>query len=192
MSDSFTSRRFLKKYSLHLLKSGVSVIKTTPFESQEYEIAYDHLETKKTIETKVGFGMITLFLFLVVMGFLYLVNDQDDFSKFFFLLSFVILLIAIITKLRVITIKSYEGQNIELYFTNRNRQEVVAFAEAIINSTNAYLLNKFSKIDKDLPIDNQLANLDFLRTKELITDEIFEQLKDQLLGRENKKSIGYR
>jgi hypothetical protein len=43
-----------------------------------------------------------------------------------------------------------------------------------------------------LPIENQLTNLDFLRKKNLITQEKFEELKDLLLGRENKKSIGYR
>lgn len=191
-NTTFESRRFFKKYSIKLLKTGVSVIKTSPLESLEFEISYEHLETKKIIETKVEFGLIVIFLVLAFTGLLFLINDDRDVSKFFILLSLLVLCIALITKLRVITIKSYEGYIIELYFTNKNKEDVIDFADTIINSTNTYLLNKFSKVDKDLPIDNQLANLDFLRSKELITDEIFEQLKDQLLGRENKKSIGYR
>ena len=67
----------------------------------------------------------------------------------------------------------------------------MAFADNIISFTNTFLLNKFSKIDKDLPIANQLENLDFLRNKELLSETEFEQLKDQLLGRDNKKSIGF-
>ena len=68
---------------------------------------------------------------------------------------------------------------------------MVEFANQIINSGNSYLLNKYSKIDKDLPIDSQIYNLEFLRNKEIITEEQFENLKNQLLGRENKSSIGF-
>lgn len=193
LNQTFTSRRFFKKFTIQLQKSGVSIIKTSPFESIEFEVPYDQLETNKTVQTQVSFGLLALWLFFIITGTLFLfLGDQPEGSKVFFILSLIVLCIALTTRLKVITIKSYDGNNIELFFTNKNKQEVLEFADSIINSTNAFLLNKFSKIDKDLPIDNQLVNLDFLRTKELITDEIFEQLKDQLLGRENKKSIGYR
>jgi len=132
-----------------------------------------------------------LILFLVFVSLLFFLNGQSEESIFFFVLSVIVVIVAFLTKLRVITIKSYEGQNIELYFTSRNKDEVLAFADTIISSANTFLLNKFSKIDKDLPIGNQLENLDFLRNKELLSEVEFEQLKDQLLGRDNKKSIGF-
>jgi hypothetical protein len=113
-------------------------------------------------------------------------------SLVFFACAFFLLLIAFITKQKIVIIKSVTGQNIELYFTEKNKKEVIEFAEKIIDSANAFLLAKYSRLDKDLPIDNQLHNLIFLRDRELLTEDRFEQLKNQLLGKENKSSIGYR
>jgi hypothetical protein len=186
----YETTRLLKKKSIQLLKDKIHVINTTPFESKEFDISYEQIETKKTVETKISFGLLVFVFFLFILGTFYFLGSYDNVSAVLFILAFFFLCIALLTKLKVITIKSYEG-NIELYFTNKNKEDVIAFADTIISSTNRYLLNKFSKIDKDLPIDNQLINLNFLRDKELISNEIFEQLKDQLLGRENKKSIGY-
>lgn len=188
---TFQTRRLLKKVSISILKTGLHIIKKTPFESSEFDLSFEHIETKKTVETKLTFGLVVLILFFAITGLLFFLNGQTDETIFFFVLALIVLVIALLTKLRVITIKSYEGQNIELYFTNGNKEEVMAFADNIISFTNTFLLNKFSKIDKDLPIANQLENLDFLRNKELLSETEFEQLKDQLLGRDNKKSIGF-
>jgi len=190
-NSTFTTQRLLKKFSISILKTGLHIIKKTPFESSEFDLSFEHIETKKTVETKLAFGLPVLILFLVFVSLLFFLNGQSEESIFFFVLSVIVVIVAFLTKLRVITIKSYEGQNIELYFTSRNKDEVLAFADTIISSANTFLLNKFSKIDKDLPIGNQLENLDFLRNKELLSEVEFEQLKDQLLGRDNKKSIGF-
>ena len=193
MPDSIIeTRRFFKKCTLELLKDEIKVIKSTPFNSVEFEVSYEQIETKKTIETKVNFGLLVLVFLFSFIGILFLFGDRSYISTLFFSFAILVLIFSIITKLKIMTIKSFEGHNLELYFTSRNKQDVLSFADKIINSANNYILNKYSKIDKDLPIENQLAKLSFLQNKDLITDEQFEQLKSQLLGRENKQSIGYR
>lgn len=67
----------------------------------------------------------------------------------------------------------------------------MTFADTIFSSANTILINKFSKIDRDLPIANQLENLESLGNKDLLSETEFEQLKNQLLRRDNKKSIGF-
>ncbi|RDJ93906.1 SHOCT domain-containing protein, partial [Lacticaseibacillus rhamnosus] len=61
----------------------------------------------------------------------------------------------------------------------------------IIDASNQFLLTKYGKIDKALPMEGQLNKLEFLRDRDILTDEEFENLKNQLLGRENKGSIGF-
>ena len=190
-NSEFSTRRYFKKVMIQLQKNGIHVIKTSPLESQEFDIAYENVETKKTVETKVVYGLLVIVLFCAVTGGLFLLSSNYPVGNVFFLIAAVVFTIALITRVKVITIKSFEG-NIELYFSNNNKDAVLAFSDRIIDSANAYLLNKFSKIDKDLPIDTQLGKLDFLRGKDLIDDETFEQLKNQLLGRDGKNSIGYR
>ena len=186
------TRRFLKRSAVELLNSKIVVNTSTPFESNQFEVSYEQIEDKKSVSTKVNFGLLILTLFLSVTGILYLFGNSSYISVYFFIFAFVILLIAFLTKLKVISIKTYDGNVIDLYFTNHNKIKILEFAEQIIQSSNNYLLQKYSKIDKDLPIDEQIRNLSFLRNKELISEDKFEELKKQLLGKDNKYSIGYR
>lgn len=186
------TRRFIKRSAVELLNSKIVVNTSTPFESNQFEVSYEHIEDKKLISTKVNFGLLILTLFLSVTGILYLFGNSSYISLYFFIFAFVILLVAFLTKLKVISIKTYDGNVIDLYFTNHNKIKILEFAEQIIQSSNNYLLQKYSKIDKDLPIDEQIRNLSFLRNKELISEDKFEELKKQLLGKDNKYSIGYR
>ena len=186
------TRRFLKRSAVELLNSKIVVNTSTPFESNQFEVSYEQIEDKKSVSTKVNFGLLILTLFLSVTGILYLFGNSSYISLYFFIFAFVILLVAFLTKLKVISIKTYDGNVIDLYFTNHNKIKILEFAEQIIQSSNNYLLQKYSKIDKDLPIDEQIRNLSFLRNKELISEDKFEELKKQLLGKDNKYSIGYR
>ena len=85
----------------------------------------------------------------------------------------------------------FDGNTIELYFNDEHKEEILQFADQIIKSVNLLLLNKYGKIDKDLPIANQLSSLDILRNREIITEEEFDSLKDQLFGRNSKSRIGF-
>jgi hypothetical protein len=186
------TRRFFKKNSVRLLTNRLIVKKTSPFETSEFELSYEQIENKKEIETKVNFGLLVISSLAAIVGFLYLFGSKSEMTIVFFIISIVLLFIAFATKLKVVVIKAYNGQNIELYFANKNKDEVIIFAEKLIDSANNYLLSKYTKIDRDLPIDNQIQMLIVLRDKELLSEDKFEQLKNQLLGRENKTGIGYR
>jgi hypothetical protein len=189
--SEFSTRRYLKRIKIQLTKNSVHVIKTSPFESQEFDIAYESMETRKTIETKVAYGLLVIVLFSLTTGGLFFLSGNYSVACVFAIIAAAVFVIALATRVKVITIKSFEG-NIELYFSNKTKGAALAFSDKIIDSANAYLLNKFSKIDRDLPIETQLQKLDFLRGKDLINEELFEQLKNQLLGRDGKNSIGYK
>lgn len=187
----FNNRRFFKKQRLEILKTGLKVDKKTIFDSVEYEISFEKIHNKLKIETKVNHGLLTTAFFFIITGFIILASGNDTVATIFFLLTLAIVILAFSTRLKIVTIECYDKDNIELYFSNQTKSDVLEFANQIINSSNVYLLNKYSKIDKALPIDSQLNNLEFLRNKEIINEEFFETLKNQLLGRENKSSIGF-
>jgi hypothetical protein len=42
-----------------------------------------------------------------------------------------------------------------------------------------------------LPIEPQLNRLQFLRNREVISEEEYDKLKDQLLGKDIKNGIGF-
>jgi hypothetical protein len=69
-------------------------------------------------------------------------------------------------KKRVITINSYDGNKIELFFNRSNKEAVIDLADEIIQSANKHFLRKYGKKDPALPIDPQINNLQFLRDRE--------------------------
>jgi len=149
------------------------------------------MHNKLKVQTSVSNGLLIIAFFLVAIGFIIWGSGNLTVSRIFFLLSLGFIVTAFLTVLKTVTISCYDNDDIVLYFNSRNREEVTNFASRIINASNAYLLNKYGKLDRDLPIQGQLNSLEFLRNREIITEEQFERLKDQLFGRENKSSIGF-
>lgn len=187
----FKNQYIFNRQAIEILTSSLKICKKTFFESAEYEISFEKLDNKIKIRTTVRNGLFMIAFFFTVIGLLLLTGTDSNLTGTFFILAISFFAISFLTKKKTITIASYDGDDIILYFTKRNKEKVINFAQQIIKSGNNFLLNKYGKIDKALPIENQLANLDFLRNKEIITEDHFENLKNQLLGRENKSSIGF-
>lgn len=187
----FKNQYIFNRQAIEILASGLKICKKTFFDSTEYEISFEKLDNKIRIQTAVRNGLVIIAFFFTVMGLLFLTGTDSNLTEAFFILAVAFFSISFLTKKKTITIASYDGDDIILYFTKNNKENVIDFANLIIKSGNTYLLNKYGKIDKALPIENQLANLEFLRNKEIITEDHFENLKNQLLGRENKNSIGF-
>jgi hypothetical protein len=190
MDNMFETRRFFKRQAIKFISNGLRINKKTLFESIEYEVLFDNIDNKKSISTEVNIGQLVIAFFFLITGSLYLSGDYFKIATILYLIAVSIIIYAFSTKKRVITINCYGDKNIELHFTKSNENEVRKFADEIIKASNDFLLNKYSKIDKDLPIENQLNNLIFLKNREIIDEDRFQELKNQLLGKEGK-SIGF-
>lgn len=188
---AFINRRYFTKQVFEIQKSCLKVDVKNIFDAIEYEISYEQINNKKKIQTIVNHGLLITGFFFFVFGLLFQIGPNDELTAIAFFIAFIFAVFAFLSRKKVVTIDAYDGNKIELFFNNGNKQEVVEFANQIIEASNNYLLNKYAKIDPALPIDPQLNNIQFLRNKEIITEEDYETLKNQLLGRQNKSSIGF-
>ena len=102
------------------------------------------------------------------------------------------MLISFLRRIRIVTVHTFTDQDIKLYFNRSNKEEVLELANIIISHSNSFLLRKYGKIDRALAIEPQIENLQFLRNREILDDNQYDALKDELLGRTSKGSIGYR
>ena len=187
----FCNRRFLTRQNFEIQKSSLKIERKNMFEAIEYEIAFDHLQSKLKIQTIFNNNLIIVGAFFLVFSILFLFGINEELSVFFIFIAIFFIGLPFINRKKVISIASMDGNHIELYFTNRNKQSVHDYATEIIKSANIYLLKKYSKIDRSLPIEPQIENIQYLLNREIITEENFESLKNQLLGTENKSSIGF-
>lgn len=106
-------------------------------------------------------------------------------------LGFLFLIAALVTRRKLISIATHTNYSIELFYTNHNKGAIIDFANEIITVSNNFLFKKYGSVDRSLPVEGQLNNLSFLRDRDIITNEEFEQLKDQLLGRNLKSTVGF-
>jgi hypothetical protein len=187
----FTNRKFFTNQDFELLDGGLKITKKSLFEYFEFEIPYEHIANKKKIQSTINNNLFVIASSFLILGILFLLGTLAEISPALIIIGLIFFAITFIAKKQTVTIACFDGNTIELNYTNKNKSEIIEFADQIIESSNFFLLTKYSKIDKDLPIENQLNNLDFLRNREIISEEDFERLKDQLLGRNNKYQIGF-
>ena len=185
------NRRLLKRQEFDILRNSLKIKKRSPLESIEYEVPFEHIHNKKKIQTITNNNSLVISFFLLVIGLLFLLGPNIEVATTLLSAAAFFLVVAILTRQKIVTIPTYDGDKIELFFNNRNKQEVLDFANKIIEASNSFLLNKYGKIDKALPLEGQLNNLNFLRDRDIIADEEYESLKNHLLGRENKGSLGF-
>ena len=113
----FKNKYLFNRQAIEILPSGLKICKKTFFDSMEYEISFEKLDNKIKVQTSVRNGLLIIAFFFTVLGILFLTGTDSNLVEIFFLLAAAFFVSAILTKLRTITITSYDGNNIILYFT---------------------------------------------------------------------------
>jgi hypothetical protein len=81
---------------------------------------------------------------------------------------------------------------IEIFNERPTKDATDKFISTLNEKINSYLIKKYASIDKDLPIEPQLSQLMWLREREILKEEEFENLKLQLLGKKESSPIGFK
>lgn len=187
----FLNNRYFTRQTFEILYSSLKIDRKRLFDQIEYEIPFDNIHNKKIIQTEINNNLLFTGIFLFAFSFLFLLGSSEHWTVILGLLGGMFVVIAFINRKKVVIIPTYSSGNIVLYFNDKNKMEVIEFTNNIVEAANKYLLNKHGKVDRSLPIEPQIESLQFLKNREIISEEHFEQLKNQLLGREGKSSIGF-
>jgi hypothetical protein len=191
LTMTFENRRLFKRQYFQLEMSTLKVEIRNLFDQVEYQISLEHIDYKRRVEVIFNHGLFVASLFALVIGLLLEFAPNEEAALVFFLVAAVCFTAAFLLKKRVVTINSLDGNKIELYFNNRNKHLVVSYADQIVAASNAFLLHKYGKVDPALPIEPQINSIQFLRDREIISEAEYEGLKNQLLGKTNKTTIGF-
>jgi hypothetical protein len=192
MTMKLQTRRFFKRQEIEILRRSLKIEKKSLLDYEEFEIPFENIHNKKTVQSKTNDNLMVISFTLFVIALLFFVfSAETALSTFLFFCGIFFLGIAFISRKKTVTIPTYNGDTIEIPFNNKNKADVLGFANKIIEASNSFLLNKYCKVDKALPLEGQIGKLDFLRDREILTDEEYDNLKNQLLGRENKGHLGF-
>jgi len=187
----FFNRRYFTRQDFEIQKSSLKIERRNMFDAIEYEIPFEFIHNKIKIQTIINNNLIIVGAFFILFSLLFQIGPNDELTIIFFSIGLLFIIVSFINRKKVVTMTTLDGNKIELYFTNQNKEEVVEYAHSIIKASDNFLLHKFSKIDRLLPIEPQIDNIQFLLNREIISEEKFETLKNQILGKENQTSIGF-
>lgn len=187
----FFNRRYLTRQNFEIQKNSLKIERKNIFDAIEYEVSFDLINNKLKVQTIINNNLIMVGLFFIVFSLLFQIGPNDELTLIFFSFGLLFIILPFINRKKVVTITTFGENNIELYFNKRNKQKVVEYANSIIQAADNYLLKKYSKVDRSLPIGPQLENIQYLLNREIISEENFETLKNQLLGKDHKSSIGF-
>jgi hypothetical protein len=186
------TRKLFKQQKISIQSNNLAVSKKTAFKYLEYGISFDDIETKKTVTVEINRDLIAGGIFCLIGGAIASSVGSPLTGAIFWGLCLILIFAGLFIRRRTITIINYSNEPIVLDFNKWNEKKIREFADKIIERTKEYLINKYSRIDKDLPFENQLNSLEFLRTRDLICEDKFQELKNELLGKKgDKKSIGF-
>jgi len=192
MNTEIEIKSFLKRLKISILDKKAKIIRQNIFKYIEYEISLEDIMPNKTIKSELNRDFIFMAFLSFIIGFFLSVFGWDLGFAIFLGLCVVFLLIGLFTKKRTITINTLSDSPIIFMYKKSNENDIRDFADLLIKRSKDYIINKYSKVDKDLPKESQLANIEYLRNNDLIDDPKFEELKNIILDiNQNKKTIGF-
>ena len=188
---TFYNKRYFTRQHFDLQKNSLKISKKKSFDAIEYEIPFELINNKIRTQTVVNNNLIYTGAFFFLFSLLFQIGPNDELTLIFMIIGLAFIITPFINRKKVITILTLDGNNIELYFNNNNKEDVMAYANEIIQASDNFLLKKYSKVDRLLPIEPQLEGIQYLLQREIISEDTFENFKNQLLGTENKSAIGF-
>ncbi len=160
-------------------------------EKFEEEFNYEDISSRmtRTIKKETGwlffssvFGLVGIFTLLggSFVGFLVCLA-----------VSAVFLVILKLTTKEMVNLYVHGERVIPVYADNPDKKTVEEFIETLKTTKRNYLISKYGKIDRDLPVEGQLNNLIWLKNADYLSEEEFLGLKENLLGKPSSSGIGF-
>ncbi|MGB6150455.1 MAG: hypothetical protein WBG48_00565 [Pricia sp.] len=169
--------------------------------SEELNISYEEIDISNIIKQKQT-DNILLIITLVFGTFLIIniLNPANYEGKGLFGVAIFLLIITFVSGLltytkskNVFLIPTMKNGFLEIFKSKPNHVKVEEFVNELGKRINQYLRSKYGVIDTDMPPEPQLANIQWLKEREVITPEEFENLKSKLIkGTKQNNPVGFK
>ena len=170
------------------LTSDTLEIKTKSLgENKEWSVKLEHLGFTKYYHyySKAGQYIVGTLLSLIVVVAIIAYLGDEDLGENIGALIFSFLVFGGLALLAFIAPNKKElnliGGEIQASFLldSPTRDDVENFVDEVIKRSKSILLRKYAKVDVDLPEETQMNQLNWLRNRDLIDEELYEQLKKE-------------
>ncbi len=180
----FQKKRFDTK-QFEIIDNNLKIKTKTGGKTQEWSIDIEDIGHKKFYEsqsknTGIIIGIVLLaFLMLVTYAFI-----RDKSSNYSVIILFYVvygtIAFYILLKPKKSELHLTGGITTITFFSNSpSKEEVEKFVDFLIMKSKQIILDKYARVDGDLPEETQMNQLNWLRNRDLITEEEYKRLKDE-------------
>lgn len=184
---------YLSKKTFALTERKVVIVEKSLFDDKEWEARYNELGLDLVkIKSREGIGNAVLFggllIVTTIMTFQAFTDGTTDYKLAFLFLFFCFMWGTVfwwsIQKYFAAHFVLRGGQKTLTFFINSpNEKTVKEFIDKIRERTKGRLKEELTHFDPDLGFDEQLSNLKYLKNIDVIEQEEFEKIREQLRER---------
>lgn len=180
-------KRGLQRRNFEIIGDKIKVIYKTSSETKEWTVNIDAIGHDTLIEKNSRKGGIILGAFLLAFGVFFIaVNLADKQSTlsvwawiaiglFYLLFGTLIFIVPVKKEIHLIG----GASQLTFFLDSPSREQVDLFIKALIEKSKKILLDRYAKVDPDLPEDTMMNQLIWLRNRTLITDNEYIRLKNE-------------
>ena len=189
---------FIRK-TFRLTETGLYFKESNLTNSYETEIPYQEINFSKISKQKKSNTFLNLLV--IIFGLASILNLILLVSGTFVLdwrnllvttcLTFIFALLSYSKSNKHVFIPTENDGLLEFFAAIPDNASVDNFLENLFKKIASFLKKKYATLDKDLPIDHQLSNLIWLKEKDILSDDEFTALKNELVKR-NTNPIGFK
>jgi hypothetical protein len=194
--------RLLQRYELEILKNTLRYSTKSYSGSKEVNIPLDEIDISrmvylKTIDRKSMFITGFFSLFLVISLYNSISDPQENSGSISMIVPLIIGLsvssfFLYVKSKDVIQFPSTQSGDVEFFRALPTHREVNAFVSNLKNAVKESIRKQHAAIDPDIPIAHQISKLNWLLQIEVITEEEYTELKNQLAtGKIKATNIGF-
>jgi len=164
--------------------------------SLELTIPYEYIDVNQLFKRSVlpsSVPWIAGILGMIFIGFIRTSMNGSESLVLIIVGGIILWRVTLLFKRNEILIPTGKGELI-IWEDTPDKNAVSEFIVELTFRIKDLYIKKYGTYDKDLPIDTQLSNIMFLKEKEVITDEEFDEMKNRIIGKTNSTNnpIGFR
>lgn len=183
-------RKLFLRREFKMNKRELNIKSSDLTSSEELNIPYEEIDTSKLIFQKQT-DNIMLIITLIFGGF-FIINllNPDNYKGdgwfgvglFLFMVTLFSAMITYVKSKNLVLIPTMNNGYIEILNAKPSQKQFDEFLSELTSRITTYLKSKYGTIDFDMPTEPQLMNLSWLKDREIITPDEFENLKKELIN----------
>lgn len=195
---SLSQRKLFVKRNFEITTKGLNYEFSNLFDRLKIEIPFEDIGLRRIDQTTSNklYILFSAFMTLVFLSKTYylIIGENNDFGMTIavFLIMLFAYSIAYYDNKDFVLIECSNPNYIEFYSKRPSKGEVDTFINTLHAKTKEFLINKYTVRDFNIPLDNQIEQVYWLKNRDLITNEQYEAIVQDWNAPKSVNIIGFK